>query len=56
MQVNEQAFVQKMTKFSKPTMQKISALSDSSERLRKIYSIVMESKTEQEVMEKLNKL
>lgn len=56
MQVNERVFVQKMMTFSKSTIHKISILSNSSERLRKIYSIVMESKKEQEVMEKLNTL
>ena len=56
MQVSEREFTQKLTTFSKSTMQKISNIANSEEILPKIYQIVMESKTEQEVIEKLNSI
>ena len=56
MQVNEQAYAQKIHSYSKPTLQKIMTLMTSEEAFIRIRKIVIESKTEQEVMEKLNKL
>ena len=56
MQVNEKEFTQKLMELSKSTMQKISSLATSKEVLRKIHKIVMESKTEQEVVEKLDSI
>ena len=56
MQVNETEFLQKLMELSKSTMQKISNLATSEEGLHKIYKIVMENQTEQEILQKLKEL
>lgn len=56
MQVNEKEFTQKLMDLSKSTMQKISGIATSKDVLPKIYQIVMISKSEQEIIEKLNSL
>lgn len=49
-------FQQKLQTYSKSTIQKISDLATSEQALEKVVKIVEESKTEQEVVEKLNSL
>ena len=56
MQANPKEYRQKLMSYSKSTIQKITDLVISREMLITVYEIVMESKTEQEVVEKLNSL
>ena len=56
MNVNTREYRQKLRTYSKSTIQKLTDLVTSKETLWKIYKVVMESNTEQEVIEKLNYL
>ncbi len=56
MEVKDTIFAQKIMSYSKPTMEKISHFTTTRNRLHLLHQIVIESKTEQEVVEKLNKL
>ena len=56
MQANPKEYRQKLMSYSKSTIQKITDLVTSREMLITVYEIVMESKTEQEVIEQLNSL
>ena len=49
-------FSRKIRTYSKPTIQKISDLTISVQRLHQVVQIVEESETEEEVVEKLNSL
>ena len=52
----ETVFSRKIRTYSKPTIQKISDLTISVQRLHQVVQIVEESETEEEVVEKLNSL
>lgn len=56
MQVNEKEFTRKLMDLSKSTMQKISSLATSKDNLHEIHKIVMESKTEQEILTAIAKM
>ena len=56
MQVNEKEFTRKLMDLSRATMQKISSLATSIDNLHEIHRIVMESKTEQEILTAIAKM
>lgn len=56
MKENVSAFRQKLQTYSKSTMERLSDIAISWETFKKMKEIVMESKTEEEVMKKLNSL
>lgn len=56
MREKETEFTRKIQTYSKSTIQKISDIMISLPKFKMIQKVVMESKTEQEVVEKLNSL
>ena len=54
--MDENEFTQRLMGLSRSTMQKISSLATSKKNLHKIYKIVMESETEEELLKKLGNL
>ena len=55
-QLDENEFTQRLMDLSRATMQKISSLATSIDNLHEIHRIVMESKTEQEILTAIAKM